>query len=448
MSLKLSTVSENIGLKNKRLNFLEFMGFSWIFSICCLFCTLLCFVSTGVLAASFDFNPTNAQFTAGCKNSINIMADARGQSSNAADIELYYKPAEIDILDSVSSIAGTQIKPGDAYETYFGNDVNTTTGRIRLAGASFVGQLTDKKVFATIEFTSKPNITSTSFSIKFDGVGATLDSNIADSSTSDDLLSSVSNGTYTFATGSCVQDKIPPVITFKNPQKYAVGVALDSQINIGVTDNMSGVDLAQTTFDINGDLYTTQSPELSYTGQPLDYTFVIKPRNLLLSDKESVIRVKTADKAGNKNTDTNVFNIPVPIIKEKLCPEAAGATTNTNNTSSNTNSNSNVNNQSNNQNNNTTNINNSSTSTENPQTASNAVDNNSTTSGSSGNVSTTKTNTTSNNPIYVLSRTGGTLQDVFLKTYWWGVPLLIIICIVVVYGRGRWLKDKNKTNLN
>ena len=289
---------------------------------------LVCVLPQTIFAASFDFNPATNQYTSGCKNSINIMADATAKDSNAADIELYYNPNEIVILDSVSNIPGLQIKPGDAYETYFGNDVNTTTGRIRLAGASFVSSLSSRKVFASIEFTSKTGISSTSFSIKFDGAGATLDSNIADASTSDDLLTSVTNGTYTFTTGNCTSDKIPPVITFQNPPKYAVNVSLTSSVTIRITDNQSGVDLNQTIFDINGDIYTMQSPEVTYIGQPLDYTVVIKPRNPFYGDKESVIKVITVDKAGNKNSDTNTFNIPIAVIKEKICPDAqAGGTT-------------------------------------------------------------------------------------------------------------------------
>ena len=70
---------------------------------------LVCVLPQTIFAASFDFNPATNQYTSGCKNSINIMADATAKDSNAADIELYYNPNEIVILDSVSNIQGLQI---------------------------------------------------------------------------------------------------------------------------------------------------------------------------------------------------------------------------------------------------------------------------------------------------------------------------------------------------
>jgi len=427
---------------------------------------LACIFPQIIFAASFDFNLDTNQYTAGCKNSINIMADATGKDSNAADIELYYNPNEIDILDSVSNIPGIQIKPGDAYESYFGNDVNTTTGRIRLAGASFVSSLSSRKVFASIEFTSKAGISSTSFSIKFDGAGATLDSNIADASTSDDLLTSVTNGTYTFATGNCTADKIPPVITFQIAPKYAVNVSLTSSVTIRVTDNQSGVDLNQTIFDINGDIYTLQSPEVTYIGQPLDYTVVIKPRNPFYSDKESVIKVITFDKAGNKNNDTNTFNIPIAVIKEKICPDAqAGGTTiipggsgtsggttsgSTSGTTSGTTSSGTGNSSgttgsggTNNSGNGASNSNfNTSTGSSTSGSTSNS---NTTSSNNSGSSTNNNSNTTLTSDI--LARTGGSIQDVLTHSYWWGIPLLILVFILVVLGRNRWLKKEDRTKL-
>jgi hypothetical protein len=398
-------------------------------------------------AASFDFNPASNQYTAGCKNSLNIMADASGKDSNAADIELYYNPNEINIIDSVASIPGIQIKPGDAYETYFGNDVNTSTGRIRLAGASFVSNLSSRKVFASIEFSSKPDINTTSFSIKFDGAGATLDSNIADASTSDDLLTSVTNGTYTFVTGNCTADRIPPVITFQSPTKYAVNVPLNNNVTIRITDNQSGVDLNQTIIDINGDIYNMQSPEVTYIGQSLDYTIVIRPRNPFYSDKESAIKVTTADKAGNKNNDTNIFNIPIPVIQETICPDVQ--TGNTTNVGGNTNNNTNTNS-------NTTTGTNTSNSGSNTNTTTNTGSSTNTNNSSGSNSTNTSTsqgttapNGSSNNSLTsdILARTGGSIQDILTRTYWWGLPLLIIIFVVVVLGRNKWLKKGDKTKL-
>ena len=277
-------------------------------------------ISPKVSAASFDFNPASNQFLAGCRSAINIDANANSESSNAADIEIRYNPNEIDILDSDPNIPGTQIKSGNAYETYFGNDVDTSLSRIRLAGASFVGNLSSKKTFATIEFKSKTGVTSTSFQIKFDGFGATLDSNIADSSTSDDLLKSVTNGNYTFRTDFCEVDREPPKINNISPKAYDTSVAANSKVTVQITDNQSGVDLSNTIFYINNDTYSANDPAVTYTGSALNYTFIITPRNAIPTDAASTVRVTTKDLAGNASNNQIIFNIPASVAQQIICP--------------------------------------------------------------------------------------------------------------------------------
>jgi len=403
---------------------------------------LLLLLPINSLAASFDFNPSSAQFTAGCRNGINIMVDATNRESNAADIELYYNPNEIEIVDSVANIPGTQIRPGDAYETYFGNDVNNTTGRIRLAGASFVSSLNSRKVFATIEFTSRAGVTATSFNIQFDGVGATLDSNIAESSTSDDLLSSVTNGSYSFRTGDCVADRIPPVITFQSPPKYGVNIPLNQNVIIRITDNQSGVDLSRTTIDINGDIYNLNSPEVSYTGSLLDYTITINPRNDFINGDTSMIRVITSDIAGNRSTDTNVFNIPIPIVQQTICPNTAQDSTTSNPSGPTTVTN-------NNNSTNPTNLTNSNSNTTANQNAQNISSTNTQNGLENSSRSNIPTDSISNLALstLILARTGGSLKDLLLYNYWWGIPLLILI-LIIISARSRWLQNKDKTKLN
>lgn len=273
-----------------------------------------------VNAATFTFNPSSSVLLAGCRSSVNIDANATGQTSNAADIEVQYNPSEINILDSDTSIPGIQIRTGNAYETYFGNEVTPSLSRIRLAGASFVGNLTTRRTFATIQFQSRPGVTSTSFQINFNGVGATLDSNIADSSTSDDLLSSVTNGSYTFRTDFCEVDREPPVIINQTPKAYDTGVAANSRVTVQITDNQAGVDLGNTIFYINSDVYNANDPAVSYTGSALNYTFVITPRNPIPTNEASTLRVSTQDLVQNRSNNQIIFNIPPTIIEQIICP--------------------------------------------------------------------------------------------------------------------------------
>jgi len=297
------------------------------------FCAVVFITSTvSVQASSFAFAPTGKQFLEGCRSAINIDVDPQGGSSNAADIEIAYNPSEITVLDSDSNIPGVQIKPGNAYESYFGNEVNSAAKMIRLAGGSFVGQLTTKKTFATIEFVSNPNVATTSFQIKFDGAGATLDSNVADTATSTDTLTSVQNGSYTFTKGDCVNDTEAPKIIFQNPVDLATGVKNSPDFKVRITDNQSGVDLSSVVFLVNGDTYKITDPEVSYTGQPLDYTFTIRLRTTLPDAEKSTMKATAKDLKGNTRSADIVFNIP-----EMVCPIPDPDTINNNSTTTNVN---------------------------------------------------------------------------------------------------------------
>lgn len=266
-------------------------------------------------AASFDFNPSSGDLTAGCVHTLVIDIDAAGENVNAADIEINWNPAEVEIIDSDSNISGTQIGVGNAFEAYFGNQVDASNEIIRLAGGSFTGSLSSKKTFATIKFRSKTGITSTDFDIRFDGVGDTLDSNIADASTSNDLLTSATDGSYIFSPpefGSCQSDTQAPAVTFVSPSSGQNGVPANASIEIKITDNISGVDLNSLTFYLNGEEYKVSDPEVSYSGTPNNYTFTIIPRtnNQIMPDVANTLRVTGQDNAGNTFNRQIVFNVP------------------------------------------------------------------------------------------------------------------------------------------
>ena len=259
-------------------------------------------------AATFDFSPSSASLIQVCNNTLTINIDATGQSSNAADIEVHYDPSKINILNSDNSFPGTHIKQGNAYESYFANQVDSNTGIIRLAGASFSNPLSTKKVFASIDFNTKPGVTNTQFIIYY--TGDTLHSNIADATTSTNILTSVTNGSYTFSPGVCYKDTSPPQVQFITPTNYATNVALNTSVAISISDDLSGIDLNSLKFDIGGVIYTSTSPQLSYTGTNLKYNFIIKPINSFIANQATTIIVTGADNTGNKFNQQIVFNIP------------------------------------------------------------------------------------------------------------------------------------------
>ncbi len=272
-------------------------------------------------AATVNMSPAAASFQRGCRRSVAVEIDASAQSSNAADVEISFDPAQVTIFDSNASVPGIQVLPGNAYESYFYNQVNQSTGVIKLAAGSFVGTLTSRRLFATIEFTSAPTATSTAFSIDFNGVGDTLDSNVADATNSQDLLTGVTNGNYTFVSGPCVADTQGPNVVFISPTNGQTGVAPGAQVTIRITDNQSGIDLSSLQFVINGVTYTVASPQVSYTGSSLNYLFTITPSVPFPSGIASSITVLARDTAGNSRTSQITFNQPSPPPADRQPPQ-------------------------------------------------------------------------------------------------------------------------------
>ncbi|MCS7317422.1 MAG: carboxypeptidase regulatory-like domain-containing protein [Candidatus Dojkabacteria bacterium] len=261
-------------------------------------------------AASFKFVNTGITLpNSGCSVSVDIQIELGSHQSNAADIEINYNPNEITIVDSDSIENGIQIKPGNAYESYFYNQVFQNIGKIKVAGMSLNSYVSGIKKFATIEFIPQNGINSTTFTITFNGIGNTLDSNIAEKNTNVDLLNSVVNGTYYFGNVSCNnqinnQDVNSPIITFINPYANNQQISPESVIIIKFEDYESGIDLNSTEVKIENITFYSNSAGVQVENINNGYIFIINPNFLSLPNQYSIY-AKTKDKLGN-NTDTTL----------------------------------------------------------------------------------------------------------------------------------------------
>lgn len=281
----------------------------------------ICFMNFGVSAqtvdGSFTFSPSSETFRKGCRYDVDILVDPGSNTSNAANFVINYDPTEIEVIDSMTSIDGIQIAHGDAYEAYADNVVDETAGTIRLTGFSIMSTLTQERVFGTIEFRSTPTATSADFSIEFTGPGNTLDSNIAETATSDDILASVGTASYTFVDGPCVDDTNGPSITPIYPENYNVEVPLDSDVEVRICDNGtwdSGVDIDTVEVIVDGISYTPEdSAFFSYTGDPDCYVITIDPQDDFPADSAVTVVYRASDFAGNSSTRSIVFNIPADV---------------------------------------------------------------------------------------------------------------------------------------
>ncbi|MBN2100491.1 hypothetical protein JW710_01155 [Candidatus Dojkabacteria bacterium] len=242
------------------------------------------------------------------------MVDPGSNSSNAANIIIYYDPSDIEILDENTSVTGVQIGTGDAYEAYAENIVSTSAGTIKLTGFSIMSQLTESRVFGTIRFRSLTGVTNTSMSIQFTGVGNTLDSNIAETYTSDDILGSVGSASYSFESGPCFDDNRAPSITPVDPVHYQPDVPLDSNIEVTICDNQpydTGVDIETVEIVVNGVTYTYEDTAFfTYTGDPSCYNITIDPESDFPEDEAVSVVYIASDFAGNTASRTIIFNVP------------------------------------------------------------------------------------------------------------------------------------------
>lgn len=266
-------------------------------------------------AATFSFSPSTGSFGNGCQSSIDIRLDATGQSTNAADIIIDYNPSLVEIIDADTGSTGTQITTGSVYTNYFGNIVDTNTGVIRLTGASFNTFFTTSGVFGSIQFRPLTSSGTATFSIRFTGANPynSLDSNIADSLTSNDLLSSVTNGSYTLTSTSCTSDNTAPNISHISPINGQTGVSASANIVTTITDNSSGVDQNSVEIIINGVTYRSGQSGVVVTGNSSSYTFTVTPAALLFTNQLNTILVNALDFAGNSKSSTITFNAPSSI---------------------------------------------------------------------------------------------------------------------------------------
>jgi len=271
-------------------------------------------------AASFNLSPESGNLTSGCNYETRILIDTAGQNSNSADITINYNISEIEIIDQDIDKNGTQIALGNAYDAYVYNDVNTSTGTIKVAGGSFMTPLNGNKTFAVIHFKSLTDASSTSFQIYFTGSGDTLDSNIAEQISSTDILTSVTNAIYTFTAGDCFIDTAPPTIQFEYPINHQQFIPSDAQIELRISDALSGVDVNSIEIYLDGILYESIDTALSYTGNKESYSIILTPTSPIPTDQAVQLRVIVSDYAGNERNKYITFNIPIVTPEPNEAP--------------------------------------------------------------------------------------------------------------------------------
>lgn len=264
----------------------------------------------GTQAATFSLSPGSQQFTQECVSSVNILLDTEGASTNAVDMFLNFNSSEVEFIDQNPNIAGIQIKQGTVFPAYATLDVNEGTGRIQSTAFDVFGSFNGNGVYATLVFRSKPGVNATTFTFDYTN-GSSTDSNVADVNTSNDLLSGVTNGSYTFQSGFCNPDNQAPQVTTISPSNGTQDVPLDSNVSFTITDNQSGVDIDTVEIQVHTSNYDANSAEVSFSGDPLDYDFVINPAADFPFNTGITVVIQAEDLDGNRMSPRVInFNAP------------------------------------------------------------------------------------------------------------------------------------------
>lgn len=153
------------------------------------------------LAATLSLSPSSGTPNKGCSFPVDIVLDTGGASTDGTDAILIYDPTRFTANSS-------SITTGSIYTDYPGNNVDDSAGKVTISGlASISSAFSGKGTLATINFTVKDTAPTGVTQIKFDfdpnDKTKTTDSNVVEHGTTNEILSSVTNGNYTIGTGSC-----------------------------------------------------------------------------------------------------------------------------------------------------------------------------------------------------------------------------------------------------
>ncbi len=218
------------------------------------------------ITATLTLSPSSFSLAQNQNFAVNIILDTAGNAIDGVDVfSLHFNPAVIQVVDDNVGLTGIQITPGSLLPATVANTADNAAGTIQFSQASSGGtNFTGSGILATIHF----RVVSTgSSNVTFDfSPGNTTDTNVAFQG--NDLLASVTNGTYT-------TDITSPTVSLTSPSGGAtvsgsVSVTASASDNIGVAGvqfklDGSNLGLEDTTSPYSVSWDTTASANGSHT---------------------------------------------------------------------------------------------------------------------------------------------------------------------------------------
>lgn len=156
--------------------------------------------TTPAFAATLSLSPSAGTYNKGCTFSLEVKLDTQGVQTDGTDAILLYDQ---------SKVTATSIVSGTIYADYPGNNIDDSKGVVTTSGlASISSPFSGVGTLATINFVVKDaaqvGATQISFDFNPNDKTKTTDSNVVQrGGSAAEVLSSVTNGSYTIGTGVC-----------------------------------------------------------------------------------------------------------------------------------------------------------------------------------------------------------------------------------------------------
>ena len=250
-------------------------------------------------AATMYLSPASGNMITGCDFYVDVLIDTAGDSTNGT--QLYIDDNLDGGGDSLSISAGnmftTYAVPDGVpagLKGYIGYGGTQNGSGLRFARLKLKSSNIGKNVTADIHFDLLEDVTS----------------KIAQDPSSENILSSVTGGSYTVVDGFC--ETSPPNITNVNPEDKKPNHAVDANLNFTISDSGSGVNIntlnVRTEQDGTIVNYAFDDAQLTYSGSASSYEIEIDPLTNFLPEVKVEWTISATDFAGNSVNRIYSFN--------------------------------------------------------------------------------------------------------------------------------------------
>lgn len=148
-------------------------------------------------AATLSLSPSSGTKSTDGTFEVKILLDTGSSTTSGTDAYIRFDPNVLQVVDASTAETGVQIQPGSLYSITSYNRTDNATGQISFSASKSGGSpgYSGSGTLATITFQAIKAASSSAVTFDFTN-GSTTDSNVIDQSSSQDLLTSVTNASF------------------------------------------------------------------------------------------------------------------------------------------------------------------------------------------------------------------------------------------------------------